>query len=97
VRASVPDGFESELSRKRPVSTTHHRSSKRGGPGTKLAATKRTVSALKPSPASTISETITVAEASQLRAVKRTDCVLLVDDEEGLSGIFTAKDLTYRV
>jgi CBS domain-containing protein len=38
-----------------------------------------------------------VAEASQLCAAKRTDCVLVVDDEEGLSGIFTAKDLAYRV
>ena len=25
------------------------------------------------------------------------DCVLVVDDDEGLSGIFTAKDLAYRV
>lgn len=38
-----------------------------------------------------------MAEASQLCAAKRTDCVLVVDDEEGLSGIFTAKDLAYRV
>ena len=42
-------------------------------------------------------EHISVAEASQLCAAKRTDCVLVVDDEEGLSGIFTAKDLAYRV
>ncbi len=42
-------------------------------------------------------ENITVAEASQLCAAKRTDCVLVVDDDEGLSGIFTAKDLAYRV
>ncbi len=38
-----------------------------------------------------------MAEASQLCAAKRTDCVLVVDDDEGLSGIFTAKDLAYRV
>jgi CBS domain-containing protein len=55
------------------------------------------VAALKPSPALTVPDTITVAEASQLCAAKRTDCVLVVDDEEGLSGIFTAKDLAYRV
>ncbi|KAI8886025.1 CBS-domain-containing protein [Backusella circina FSU 941] len=30
-------------------------------------------------------------------AAKRSDCVLVVDDEEHLSGIFTAKDLAYRV
>jgi CBS domain-containing protein len=59
--------------------------------------TKGTVAALKPSPALTVPENITVAEASQLCAAKRTDCVLVVDDEEGLSGIFTAKDLAYRV
>lgn len=45
----------------------------------------------------TVPENITVADASQLCAAKRTDCVLVVDDEEGLSGIFTAKDLAYRV
>ncbi|KAF8203267.1 hypothetical protein BJ912DRAFT_1028900 [Pholiota molesta] len=86
--------IESELSRKRTISTTQtSRSSKRAS----KAATKGTVAALKPSPALTVPENITVAEASQLCAAKRTDCVLVVDDEEGLSGIFTAKDLAYRV
>ncbi|KIL71038.1 hypothetical protein M378DRAFT_65908 [Amanita muscaria Koide BX008] len=87
--------IESELARKRTISSTHlQRPSKRGG---KPAAVKGTVAALKPSPALTVPENITVAEASQLCAAKRTDCVLVVDDEEGLSGIFTAKDLAYRV
>ncbi|KAG6866808.1 hypothetical protein C0991_008744 [Blastosporella zonata] len=86
--------IESELSRKRTISTTHgQRSGKKG----KLAPAKGTVAALKPTPALTVPENITVAEASQLCAAKRTDCVLVVDDEEGLSGIFTAKDLAYRV
>ena len=86
--------IESELSRKRTISTTHQSSRKqRSG---KLAA-KGTVAALKPSPALTVPENISVAEASQLCAAKRTDCVLVVDEEEGLSGIFTAKDLAYRV
>jgi CBS domain-containing protein len=40
---------------------------------------------------------MTVSDASQLCAAKRTDCVLVVDQEEGLSGIFTAKDLAFRV
>lgn len=40
---------------------------------------------------------MSVADASQLCAAKRTDCVLVVDDDEGLSGIFTAKDLAFRV
>ncbi|KAG8997711.1 hypothetical protein FRB93_013951 [Tulasnella sp. JGI-2019a] len=85
--------IESELSRKRATSTTAP-FRKRLAKGT---ATKGTVAALKPSPALTVPETITVADASQLCAAKRTDCVLVVDDEEGLSGIFTAKDLAYRV
>ncbi|KAL0950866.1 hypothetical protein HGRIS_007625 [Hohenbuehelia grisea] len=87
--------IESELSRKRTISTTHH--SSRGKRGSKTLAAKGTVAALKPTPALTVPENITVAEASQLCAAKRTDCVLVVDDEEGLSGIFTAKDLAYRV
>ncbi|KAF8226080.1 CBS-domain-containing protein [Tricholoma matsutake] len=87
--------IESELARKRTISTTYHqRGTKRGG---KLPPTKGTVAALRPTPALTVPENITVAEASQLCAAKRTDCVLVVDDEEGLSGIFTAKDLAYRV
>ncbi|KII93420.1 hypothetical protein PLICRDRAFT_171175 [Plicaturopsis crispa FD-325 SS-3] len=87
--------IESELSRKRTISTTH--APGRGKRSGKSAVAKGTVAALKPSPALTVPENITVAEASQLCAAKRTDCVLVVDDEEGLSGIFTAKDLAYRV
>jgi len=87
--------IESELSRKRTISTTQHASGRRRG--NKATAQKGTVAALKPSPALTVPENITVAEASQLCAAKRTDCVLVVDDDEGLSGIFTAKDLAYRV
>ncbi len=86
--------IEGELSRKRTISTTHQQSRKRGG---KSNVQKGTVAALKPSPALTVPENITVSEASQLCAAKRTDCVLVVDDDEGLSGIFTAKDLAYRV
>ncbi|KAI0321670.1 hypothetical protein OF83DRAFT_207939 [Amylostereum chailletii] len=86
--------IESELSRKRTISTTQSGSRRRG---TKSNVAKGTVAALKPSAALTVPETITVAEASQLCAAKRTDCVLVVDEEEGLSGIFTAKDLAYRV
>ena len=87
--------IESELSRKRTISTTHsNQRSRRPG---KAAPAKGTVAALKPSPALTVPENITVAEASQLCAAKRTDCVLVVDDDEGLSGIFTAKDLAFRV
>ncbi|KAG8953269.1 hypothetical protein FRC04_002679 [Tulasnella sp. 424] len=87
--------IESELSRKRTASTAiPFGGSKKTR---KPAAQKGTVAALKPSPALTVPENITVADASQLCAAKRTDCVLVVDDEEGLSGIFTAKDLAYRV
>ena len=86
--------IESELSRKRTTSTTNPFNRQRTK---KPAAAKGTVAALKPSPALTVPESITVADASQLCAAKRTDCVLVVDDEEGLSGIFTAKDLAYRV
>ncbi|KAJ7293363.1 hypothetical protein C8J57DRAFT_1444603 [Mycena rebaudengoi] len=88
--------IESELSRKRTISTTNSTRSNNKR-GSRLAAAKGTVAALRPSPALTVPENITVAEASQLCAAKRTDCVLVVDDEEGLSGIFTAKDMAYRV
>jgi hypothetical protein len=88
--------IEAELARKRTISTTHpaSRGSKRPP---KAIGGKGTVAALRPSPALTVPESITVSDASQLCAAKRTDCVLVVDDDEGLSGIFTAKDLAYRV
>ncbi|TFY78676.1 hypothetical protein EWM64_g5332 [Hericium alpestre] len=89
--------IENELSRKRTISTTHAPGSGGGRRRNKTNVTKGTVAALKPSAALTVPETITVADASQLCAAKRTDCVLVVDEEEGLSGIFTAKDLAYRV
>lgn len=56
-----------------------------------------TVSALRPTPALTVPQHISVADASQLCAAKRTDCVLVVDEDEHLCGIFTAKDLAFRV
>ncbi|KAH9921970.1 CBS-domain-containing protein [Epithele typhae] len=90
--------IEGELARKRTISTTNNMqppssARRRNKPNVQ----KGTVAALKPSPALTVPENITVSEASQLCAAKRTDCVLVVDDDEGLSGIFTAKDLAYRV
>ena len=73
-------------------STTQPRKQRAG-----KAVQKGTVAALRPSPALTVPDSMTVSDASQLCAAKRTDCVLVVDEEEGLSGIFTAKDLAYRV
>lgn len=67
--------------------------SRRSGGATKAG----TVSALRPTPALTVPQQISVADASQLCAAKRTDCVLVVDDDEHLCGIFTAKDLAFRV
>ena len=91
---SLRKKIENELSRKRT-----------GGPAPQTVGGKRpskrpvkgTVAGLRPSPALTVPETLSVADASQLCAAKRTDCVLVVDEEEGLSGIFTAKDLAFRV
>lgn len=53
--------------------------------------------ALRPSHPLTVTPQTTVAEASQIMAAKREDCVLVIDDEQRLSGIFTAKDLAFRV
>ena len=90
---SLRKKIEGELSKKRngtgPAQSIKQRPDKK--------AQKGTVAGLRPSPALTVPETMSVADASQLCAAKRTDCVLVVDDEEGLSGIFTAKDLAFRV
>ncbi|OBZ88064.1 CBS domain-containing protein CBSCBSPB3 [Choanephora cucurbitarum] len=56
-----------------------------------------TVSALRPGQALTVKENMLVLEASQLMAAKRCDCVLVVNENDHLSGIFTAKDIAYRL
>ncbi|KAG2230801.1 hypothetical protein BDF21DRAFT_431925 [Thamnidium elegans] len=79
--------LESELSKKKTGSKRVRQTRKIAG----------TVSALRPSQALTVKENMLVIEASQLMAAKRSDCVLVVDEEDHLCGIFTAKDLAYRV
>lgn len=76
------------LSRKKGTSSKA-RHSRKAPPGTVLA--------LKPSPALQIKPNTTVAEAAQLMAAKREDCVLVTDDDDRIAGIFTAKDLAFRV
>ncbi|KAJ2705532.1 hypothetical protein FB645_002321 [Coemansia sp. IMI 203386] len=68
-------------------------------PGRKRAATVAagTVASLRPAPALTVRDGISITEAAQLMAAKRADSVLVVDDEESLAGIFTAKDVAFRV
>lgn len=56
-----------------------------------------TVLALKPRQALQIKPATTVTEAAQMMAAKREDCVLVTDDDDRIAGIFTAKDLAFRV
>ena len=53
--------------------------------------------ALRPNQALQIKPNTSVTEAAQLMAAKREDCVLVTDDEDRIAGIFTAKDLAFRV
>ncbi|KAF1837935.1 CBS-domain-containing protein [Decorospora gaudefroyi] len=80
--------IESDLNKKKHPGG-RVRPSKKAPPGTVLA--------LKPSPALQIKPQTTVAEAAQLMAAKREDCVLVTDDDDRIAGIFTAKDLAFRV
>ncbi|KAG5440065.1 hypothetical protein PCK2_000577 [Pneumocystis canis] len=80
--------LENELSKKKPTAARMHPSRKMGS---------KTVLSLSPSPPLTVQSGITVSEASQLMAAKREDCVLVVDDDQHLMGIFTSKDLAFRV
>ncbi|KAI8341935.1 hypothetical protein BC941DRAFT_466835 [Chlamydoabsidia padenii] len=86
---AIRQKFERELSKKRTSTMQRQQQQYR-----KIAGT---VSALRPAQALTVKETMLVIEASQLMAAKRSDCVLVVDDDDHLSGIFTAKDIAYRV
>lgn len=80
--------IENDLSKKKHL-TSRARTTRKAPPGTVLA--------LKPSPALQIKPQTTVSEAAQLMAAKREDCVLVTDDEDRIAGIFTAKDLAFRV
>ncbi|KAL2151119.1 hypothetical protein VTH82DRAFT_6217 [Thermothelomyces myriococcoides] len=80
--------MESDLSKKKHLST-RTRQSRKAPPGTVLA--------LRPSQALQVKPQTTVAEAAQLMAAKREDCVLVTDDDDRIAGIFTAKDLAFRV
>ncbi|KAG9785239.1 CBS-domain-containing protein, partial [Aureobasidium melanogenum] len=80
--------MEADLSKKKHV-PSRARHTRKAPPGTVLA--------LKPSQALQIKPSTTVAEAAQLMAAKREDCVLVTDDDDRIAGIFTAKDLAFRV
>ncbi|KAK5050846.1 hypothetical protein LTR84_003405 [Exophiala bonariae] len=80
--------MEADLSKKKHV-PSRARHTRKAPPGTVLA--------LKPSQALQIKPNTTVAEAAQLMAAKREDCVLVTDDDDRIAGIFTAKDLAFRV
>jgi len=57
----------------------------------------KTVSSLKPSQAVILPENAKVLEAAQMMTAKGIDCVLIINDENMLSGIITDKDLSFRV
>lgn len=80
--------IEYDLSKKRKNNTKSFKNRK-GAPGT--------VMTLKPADAVTCKPSTTVFEASQLMTVKRENCILVVNDESNLLGIFTAKDLAFRI
>ncbi|CAI6338481.1 unnamed protein product [Periconia digitata] len=80
--------IEHDLNKKKNP-TGRVRQSRKAPPGTVLA--------LKPSQALQIKPNTTVAEAAQLMAAKREDCVLVTDEDDRIAGIFTAKDLAFRV
>ncbi|PGH27553.1 hypothetical protein AJ80_00794 [Polytolypa hystricis UAMH7299] len=81
--------MEMDLNKKKYNPGGRSRHSRKAPPGTVLA--------LKPSTALQIKPNTTVAEAAQLMAAKREDCVLVTDDDDRIAGIFTAKDLAFRV
>ncbi|KAI9843309.1 MAG: hypothetical protein M1838_002696 [Thelocarpon superellum] len=80
--------IETDLS-KRKQTVARARQTRKAPPGSVLA--------LRPSQALQIKPATSVAEAAQLMAAKREDCVLVTDDDDRIAGIFTAKDLAFRV
>ncbi|TPX62265.1 hypothetical protein PhCBS80983_g00496 [Powellomyces hirtus] len=91
IELQPPKMVEQELARKK--------TGRRGHPGntTPRKVKSGTVSSLRPAPAIIILETSRIVQAAQLMAAKRTDAVLVVNNEGGLCGILTDKDIAYRV
>lgn len=80
--------IEFELSKKRGQSSRVSRKSK-AAPGTVLY--------LKPSEPIICKTATTVYEAAQMMSARRENCILVVNDSGELIGIFTAKDLAFRI
>lgn len=59
--------------------------------------TPGSVAALKPSEAVTCKGSTTIYEVSQLMLAKRSNCILVLGKTEQLIGLFTPKDLAFRV
>lgn len=55
------------------------------------------VLALKPSPPLTMRLRTTIHEAAQFMSAKRENCVLVLDDDDSVCGIFTAKDIAFKI
>ncbi|ODV78262.1 CBS-domain-containing protein [Suhomyces tanzawaensis NRRL Y-17324] len=80
--------IENDLSKKKRGGTRTTRSKK---------ATPGTVLSLRPSDPIICKTSATVYEVSQLMSAKRENCILVVNDGGELLGIFTAKDLAFRI
>lgn len=80
--------IENDLSKKKRQNPRTNRN-KKGAPGTVLS--------LKPSEPIICKPSSTVYEVSQIMTAKRENCILVVNDVGELLGIFTAKDLAFRV
>lgn len=85
---AIRNKIEKDLNKKRQQGG-RARQTRKAPPGTVLA--------LKPNQALQVKPQMTVTEAAQLMAAKREDCVLVTDDDDRIAGIFTAKDLAFRV
>lgn len=80
--------IELELSRKRLSGSRVFRRGK---------ATPGTVMYLKPGEPILCKRSTTAYEAARLMSARRENCVLVVDNDGHLEGIFTAKDLAFRI
>jgi CBS domain-containing protein len=85
--------LESEINR-RPRNQTKLGQEKQKQPRRRHGGT---VLALRPSPPLTMKLNTTIYEAAQFMSAKRENCVLVMDEDESICGIFTAKDLAFKV
>jgi len=89
--------LEQELGKRKNRIATVQRNTNKDLPKGSSAGSQGSVMALKPLPPVTMPFDTLVLDAAQYMTAYRASCVLVLDEDNAVCGIFTAKDLAFKV